>query len=147
MNFTKIAAMSVAAVAGLLSGSAFAQTVKSVNGLMTDAQGMPLYVFAKDAPNRSSCSGVCMGEWPTFVPKIGAMPGGGLGIITRDDGVQQWTYKDRPLYYHAVDVRPGDLAGGKQNENGAWLTVPFTGVIAVSDVSTAPERYSRDIGY
>lgn len=145
MKFTKIAAMSVAAAAGLFVGSAFAQTVKSVNGVMTDGQGMTLYVFAEDAANKSGCSGACMGGWPTFVPKVGAMPGGGLGILTRDDGVRQWAYQERPLYFHAGDVRPGDVADAKQH--GAWSTVPFTGAITVSDGSTAPERYSRDIGY
>jgi predicted lipoprotein with Yx(FWY)xxD motif len=133
MKFIKIAAISVVAAAGLLASSAFAQAVKSVNGLMTDAQGKTLYIFTKDVANKSNCSGACLAAWPAFVPKAEAKASGDLGIITRDDGVRQWTHKERPLYYYVGDAKPGDKEGDKQNN--VWFVVPFG---ADGKVSQAP---------
>jgi predicted lipoprotein with Yx(FWY)xxD motif len=128
---------------GLLASNAFAQAVKSTDGLMTDAQGKTLYTFTKDSANKSNCAGACLAAWPAFVPKPEAKASGDLGIIQRDDGVRQWTYKERPLYYFAGDAKPGDKLGDKQN--GVWFVVPFP---ADGKVSKAPAAAANnEVGY
>lgn len=117
--------MAAWAAAGLLAAtSCMAQAVKTTDGILTDAQGKTLYTFTKDSPNKSNCSGGCLAAWPAFVPKPEAKPNGDLGIITREDGTRQWTYKERPLYYYAADAKPGDKTGDKQG--GVWYVVPMS---------------------
>jgi predicted lipoprotein with Yx(FWY)xxD motif len=144
MKLHKIATIFAFAGMGLLSGVAQAQAIKSTNGLMTDAQGRTLYIFTKDAPKASNCKGACLSAWPAFVPKAEAKPSGDLGIITREDGVRQWTHKDRPLYYYVGDAKPGDKEGDKQGN--VWFVLPFSadGVVAAPATSAAP---AKDSGY
>lgn len=141
MKFAQIAFAIALAGTALLSGHAQAQAIKSNNGLMTDAQGRTLYIFTKDAPKLSNCKGACLAAWPAFVPKAEAKASGDLGIITREDGVRQWTHKDRPLYYYVGDAKPGDKEGDKQNN--VWFVVPFDGEkLTTSAVGTGTPRNS-----
>ena len=45
-------------------------------------------------------------------------PSGDFGIITREGGYRQWTYKGKPLYLFSGDVNPGDNNGN--GVNGVW---------------------------
>jgi predicted lipoprotein with Yx(FWY)xxD motif len=97
---------------------------------LVDGKGMTLYMFTKDTPGVSNCSGGCLTAWPPLgLPAPGdlvAGPGvtGKLGFITRADGTKQVTYNDMPLYYWASDVKPGDVNG--QGVGGVWYVVPPT---------------------
>jgi predicted lipoprotein with Yx(FWY)xxD motif len=97
---------------------------------LVDGKGMTLYMFTKDTPGVSNCSGGCLTAWPPLgLPATGdlvAGPGvtGKLGFITRADGTKQVTYNDMPLYYWASDVKPGDVNG--QGVGGVWYVVPPT---------------------
>jgi predicted lipoprotein with Yx(FWY)xxD motif len=133
MKSRKILTLGVLAIAGIFANVAFAQPVKSTDGLMTDGQGKTLYVFTKDAAKKSNCNAGCLAAWPAFVAKAEAKPTGELDIITRDDGTRQWTHKDRPLYYYVGDSKPGDKTGDKQN--GVWFVVPLA---ADAKTSAAP---------
>jgi predicted lipoprotein with Yx(FWY)xxD motif len=133
VKFKHLAALSLSAAVGIFSSTAFAQAIKSTDGLMTDGQGKTLYTFTKDVANKSNCSGACLAAWPAFIPKAEAKPSGDLGIITRDDGVRQWTHKMRPLYYYVGDAKAGDKLGDKQN--GVWFVVPYG---ADGKISQAP---------
>jgi predicted lipoprotein with Yx(FWY)xxD motif len=79
--------------------------------------GMTLYTYAKDAAGVSNCSGACLANWPAltvpagFDPTAVAAASGALGVITRDDGSRQVTYKGLPLYTFAADHQPGDTNG------------------------------------
>jgi predicted lipoprotein with Yx(FWY)xxD motif len=133
MKFRQLANFAALTVASLLASSAWAQAIKSSDGVMTDAAGKTLYIFTKDSANKSNCAGGCLAAWPAFVPKAEAKPNGDLGIITRDDGTRQWTYKDRPLYYYVGDAKAGDKTGDKQG--GVWFVLPMT---ADGKVGAAP---------
>ncbi len=93
-----------------------------VGSYLTDAKGMTLYVFKKDAGGKSACTGPCVTKWPIyFHERVG--PAAGLkatdfGTITREDGQKQTTYKGKPLYYYSADEAPGDTKG--QGFNGVW---------------------------
>ncbi len=104
-----------------------AQDTKYGN-ILTDAQGMTLYVFKKDKPGESMCSGTCVKNWPPLTVPEGMQPAaapgitGKLGEIERKDDTYQVTYNGMPLYRYARDTKAGDMNG--QGLGGLWYVVP-----------------------
>jgi predicted lipoprotein with Yx(FWY)xxD motif len=136
MKITPLLAALATTAALCASQTAFAQAIKSTSGMMSDAQGKTLYIFSKDAADKSNCAGGCLAAWPAFVPKPEAKANGDLGIITRDDGTRQWTHKTRPLYYYVGDSKPGDKTGDKQG--GVWFVLPMAADGKGSQAGDAP---------
>ena len=122
MKFSKLSAVALLFGASAVFHSAMAQPVKPTGGVLTDSQGKTLYIFTKDAANKSNCTGGCLAAWPAFTARPEGKPAGDLGIITREDGTRQWTHKERPLYYYVGDSKPGDKTGDKQND--VWFVIP-----------------------
>ena len=99
--------------------------------LLVNAQGMTLYVFAPDRPNKSVCYGQCAAFWPpALVPKgtkvPATMPGitGKFGVAMRTGGAQQLTFDGAPLYRFVKDKKPGDMTGqGLYAAGGYWWAV------------------------
>lgn len=87
--------------------------------VLTDAKGMTLYTYAKDADGKSVCMGNCAKNWPPIAAAADAKPVGAFTVITRDDGSKQWAYKNMPLYGWVKDTKPGDSTGDNMG-NGAW---------------------------
>lgn len=104
---------------------------------LTDSKGMTLYFFSKDYDGKSHCYGECATKWPVFyVENIKPSPGldpNDFGVITRDDGTKQVTYKGWPLYYFFQDQNPGDING--EGKKGVWFVAKpdYTLMIAVND--------------
>ncbi len=93
-----------------------------IGSFLTDAKGMTLYEFKKDAPGKSACAGDCLAKWPLYYQEHAAATEGvqpDLGTITREDGKKQTTYKGMPLYYFAGDKSPGDTNG--QGVKDVWF--------------------------
>lgn len=90
--------------------------------ILTDKNGMTLYVFLRDDINRSNCYGACAAAWPPLTysanDNLSGLPGV-LGTITRNDNSTQVTYNGMPLYYFAKDKSPGDALG--QNLLNIWF--------------------------
>ena len=107
----------------VFAGSALAapaMTADSAKGkVLTDAKGMTLYTFDKDANGKSACNGKCAENWPPLMASSSDKAGGGYTIIKRDDGKMQWAYKGKPLYTWVKDSKPGDTTGDGFL-NGAW---------------------------
>ena len=110
--------VSVVAVAALaLTGAAFAQSAPAKSGdsakgkVLTDAKGMTLYTFDKDAGGKSACNGPCAVNWPPLMAAADAKAAGGYTVVVRDDGGKQWAYKGKPLYTWKNDKKPGDITG------------------------------------
>jgi len=80
---------------------------------LTNAEGMTLYVFDKDAAGsgKSACNGECASNWPPLMVMAGDKADGDYSIVVRDDGSRQWAYKGKPLYRWARDQKPGDATG------------------------------------
>ncbi|MBX6320670.1 MAG: hypothetical protein IRY94_02475 [Rhodospirillaceae bacterium] len=96
-----------------------ARTLETAGGsILVDAAGMALYVFDDDAPGLSNCLDRCAENWPPLTADATDVAGGAWGIIIRDDGVRQWTYRGRPLYTWTNDKKPGDTTG--DNVNDTW---------------------------
>ncbi|MDR3475719.1 MAG: hypothetical protein P4M09_29075 [Devosia sp.] len=114
--------------AGLAVGfaaSAYAQTPVAIGETakgktLTDAKGMTLYVFDKDAtPGKSVCNGACATNWPPVAASAADKAGDGYTVIVRDDGSKQWAHNNKPLYRFIKDKKPGDIVGDGFL-NGAW---------------------------
>ena len=99
------------AVLALPASSAFSEP-KAVDGVLTDARGMTLYVWNNDTvPGKSQCEGVCSLTWPPALAEDTDKAAGDYTLIVREDGKRQWAYKGKPLYGFANDGRPGDRTG------------------------------------
>lgn len=90
------------------------------DGILTGANGMALYTFDKDAAGngKSVCNGPCATNWPPLFVKEGTSAGNDYSIVVRDDGMKQWAYKGKPLYFWIKDQKPGDRTG--DGVNNAW---------------------------
>lgn len=98
--------------------------------VLVDSSGRTLYLYTRDEPNKSNCSGGCARTWPPLLSVGTAQAGEGvnaglLGLTTREDGSTQVTYNGWPLYYYAPDEKPGDLKG--QNVGGVWYVINAAG--------------------
>jgi predicted lipoprotein with Yx(FWY)xxD motif len=132
----------------VVSAVAFAQgtpTVKTrhdakLGTYLTDAKGMTLYRFASDKPNKSTCTGECLAEWPPFTASgdLTLPPDvpGKLGTITRADGTKQVTYNGMPLDYFIKDKKAGDMTG--QGEDNFFIVTPAAAGTPVASPAASP---------
>jgi predicted lipoprotein with Yx(FWY)xxD motif len=142
----KLALLLVPALVVLAAAVAFAQgspTVKTrqdpkLGTFLTDGTGKTLYVFTKDAPGKSTCTGDCAKEWPPFTaPDPLTLPagvGGKLDRIARDDGTMQVAYDGMPLYYFDEDKQPGDVTG--QGKDGFVVAAVSNGTPVASPMAS-----------
>ena len=105
-------------------------THETLGPILTDADGMTMYLFTVDERNVSNCAGGCANAWPPVLASGDPVAGEGvtetaLATITRDDGDSQVTYNGWPLYYFAQDAAAGDANG--QNVNDVWFVVSSSG--------------------
>lgn len=115
---------------GFAATASFAEAVRvekkeGVGTYLTDVSGMTLYYFKKDSPDKSVCAGECAVRWPIYHNEKVAVPEGlnaaDFGVLTREDGKTQSTYKKMPLYYFFKDKSPGDTTG--QGLGDVWYVV------------------------
>ncbi len=98
-----------------------------LGSILTDAQGMTLYTYKNDAPDKSNCTGGCATLWPPLTIGFDVTPGAGpgvsgnIGVLERSDGTYQVWYNDAPLYRYSKDSQPGDTNGN--GLNGLWSVV------------------------
>jgi len=95
------------------------------NLYLSDINGRTLYLFTKDSPNTSVCTGGCLTAWPAFSAENPVVPSSmsaaDFTTITRSDQAKQLTYKGAPLYYYTPDATRGDTLG--QGVGKVWYTV------------------------
>ena len=116
-----IAATSIAAGVVNAAGHAPAaiHTMDVASGqILTDAKGMSLYTFDKDADGVSNCNGDCAVKWPPLMAADDASGKKEYSVITRADGSKQWAYNGAPLYTWFKDKAVGDMTG--DGVKGVW---------------------------
>ncbi|MEZ4503811.1 MAG: hypothetical protein R3C39_14410 [Dehalococcoidia bacterium] len=91
--------------------------------ILTDANGLTLYIFANDETGVSNCvEDTCVQNWPPLTaegdPTGGDGVDGTLAVIERSDGVMQVTYNGSPLYYYIGDTEAGQTTG--EGVGGVW---------------------------
>jgi predicted lipoprotein with Yx(FWY)xxD motif len=141
----------VTLAAGGPSPHAVALVKTASTKLLVNAQGMTLYVFAPDKPNKSVCYGQCAAFWPpALVPKgtkvPATMPGitGKFGVARRTGGAQQLTFDGAPLYRFVKDKKPGDMTGqGLYAAGGYWWAV----VVGEAQSNTSSSSGGRTGGW
>lgn len=136
----------VALAAALLASAALAQAADPVvqvrydaqlGHVLTDAEGMTLYVFSNDEMNVSNCTGGCAEAWPPLtvegenVPVAPLAIPGEFGTTEREDGSLQVTYNGWPLYGWQNDEAPGDTTG--QAVNDVWWVANLNPVVRVAE--------------
>ncbi len=110
--------------------------------VLVSSTGRTLYLFAKDAGSRSSCSGSCATYWPPLLVRGKPTAGAGvkaslLGTAKRSNGRLQVTYNRHPLYTYALDKRAGQTSGEGSLAFGArWWAVSARGTAVTKPVST-----------
>jgi predicted lipoprotein with Yx(FWY)xxD motif len=90
----------------------------SLGQVLTDDNGMTLYIFDKDKDGMSACYDQCAANWPPLMAAADAKAEGDYGLTKRKDGAMQWTFKGMPLYTWAKDAKAGDVTG--DGVNGVW---------------------------
>ncbi|MBW3667124.1 MAG: hypothetical protein KY394_05985 [Actinobacteria bacterium] len=114
--------------------------------VLVGPDGLTLYVFTSDTDGESTCNDACADLWPP-VPgdtDIGSeLDASIFGTTTRDDGSEQLTVNDMPLYWYEPDEGPGDAKG--QGFNGVWFTVDPEGDIV--EASADSDNTVVDYGY
>ena len=82
---------------------------------LTDANNYALYISANDTNGKSNCAGNCSGNWlPFYMAKVwipSNLNSSQFGNITREDGMNQTTFKGMPLYRLIEDKKPYETAG------------------------------------
>jgi predicted lipoprotein with Yx(FWY)xxD motif len=89
--------------------------------VLTTQQGKTLYVFDNDVASsgRSVCNPPCSNVFQPYLVEEGAAAIDPVGVVRRDDGTRQWSYKGRPLYLFYADEKRGDVIGDGMNR-GTW---------------------------
>ena len=117
------------------TGAAAIQAAKvpGVGTVLTNSDGMTLYLFEADKGTTSTCSGDCATNWPPVTTSGNATATMGatssmLGTTTRDDGSTQVTYNGHPLYTFVGDTSAGQATGQGINAfGGLWYVVTTAG--------------------
>jgi predicted lipoprotein with Yx(FWY)xxD motif len=85
--------------------------------ILTDNQGMTLYLYKQDGTDSSNCTGACAQQHPPLTVPQGVEVladkgiAGNIGVTERTDGTYQVLYNDSPLYRFSGDKKPGDING------------------------------------
>jgi len=133
------------------SASVFVRQDPALGTILTDPNGMTLYLFTNDIEaNASTCEGDCLANWPAYsADEPLTLPMGVDGELTsfdRSDGSTQVAYNGMPLYYFAGDSGPGDVNG--QGKGDVWFVVhpgEQKGVMATPEAmlpASSPEAMS-----
>ena len=108
--------MSLPALADDYAGGAIKSAEIGGKEVLTDAKGMTLYTFDKDAPGVSNCYDKCAVNWPPLLAAADAKDDGEFTLVTRTDGTKMWAHEGKPLYLWIKDVKPGDTTGDMVGE-------------------------------
>jgi predicted lipoprotein with Yx(FWY)xxD motif len=98
------------------AGGAVRSAETSTGEILTDANGMTLYTFDKDAAGTSNCYDGCAVNWPPLIAAAGASEDDEYTLVERKDGTMQWAYDGKPLYLWTKDAKPGDTTGDGVND-------------------------------
>src|SRR4051812_6650704 len=124
-----VAAVSVIAIAALSSASGStsqATTVKHGHAggktVLVNRAGRTLYSLSAETNGRFICTASCVSTWHPLTVSRGQKPTGAhsLGTIRRPEGKTQVTYKGKPLYTFAGDMKAGDARGEGFKDVGVW---------------------------
>ena len=138
------------------SGDTVSVADSGLGKILTDGNGMTIYVFGKDTSGTASaCSGDCASEWPPVTAQNKPSAGSGidaskLTTFKRSDGTTQVALNGHPLYTFTGDSSPGDTNGnGLDDFGGIWNAATSAGdpVAGSSSSSSNTSTSSSSGGY
>jgi predicted lipoprotein with Yx(FWY)xxD motif len=100
--------------------------------VLFDGKDRALYLFTRDAKNKTRCYGACAAAWPPFYAKGRPRAAKGvdrslLGTVERRDGRRQVTYKGQPLYFYVDDPKGQVLCNDVVEFGGTWYALDAKG--------------------
>jgi len=116
--------------------------------ILAGVNGMTLYIFTRDTPDQSTCSGECLEMWMPLLTRGQPLLGAGVnpamvGSAPLADGFLVVTYNHMPLYHWYQDVNPGDATG--QGVDDAWYVVSPDGApLGLASTDTSQNDDSDD---
>lgn len=116
----------------------------ALGNVLVDGNGMTLYLFTKDAANKSNCMDSCAATWPPLGADGTLTAGPGvdqakLSAIDRPDGSKQVAYAGKPLYRYAPDTAAGETKG--QGVGGIWYVVGADGEAVTQSPAAGSPSY------
>lgn len=131
-----IAAVPLAAPAGASAATVELRNT-SFGEILTDSNGMTLFVFSTDHKMMDTCFPImhCTSVWPPLTVEGETTAGPGidttkLGTIALPDGSHQVTYKKHPLYGYVGNVEPGETSYINQIAfGGYWRAINAKGKV------------------
>ena len=116
-------------------------TDPTLGQILVDGNGMTLYSFTKDAPDKSNCDASCLANWPPLLTQGSPTLGAGvddslIGSTTLADGSKIVTYNHMPLYNWINDSKAGDTTG--QGVGSVWFVVSPDGKPVGLSSATSP---------
>ncbi len=111
--------MAISTAASFVASAADAPA-RFAEGVLVAPNGKTLYTFDNDAAGsgKSVCNGPCAALWPPLMASATDQAAAPWGVVTRDDGSKQWSYKGKPLYFYQADQKAGDRTG--DNFRSVW---------------------------
>lgn len=105
----------------VLTGESNNQVIETFRA---DKDGFSLYTFDADPIGDAACYGIngdsCINTWPPLLADGGAKPEYPLSVLSLENGLKQWAYKEKALYFFVGDTQAGDTAG--DGVNNVWHT-------------------------
>lgn len=109
---------------------------------LTTSEGQTLYMFARDLEGFSTCSGNCESLWSpvgvsSILPDIASND---FGLVRRDDGFVQLTFKGWPLYTNRAESSNEISA---DNTDGEWYVAKpdYTLFIGIRTIDSAERKF------
>jgi predicted lipoprotein with Yx(FWY)xxD motif len=72
--------------------------------MLVNHKGFSVYSYDKDTPTKSNCTDACLQTWAPVLAPLMVKPQGEWGVMERAPGIQQWTYRGKPLYTNLTDT-------------------------------------------
>ena len=119
---------------------------------ITDKNGMALYIFQDDLPNKSNCVGECEKKWAPFLAEDVTFPPdvdpqldpSMVGLLRRAGGKYQATYNKQPLYKYKLDLTPEDRLGHRKKDfRGYWSLIRPDGTPLDSRIGSSLNKFTN----
>ncbi len=119
--------LTLALLGGSGTGTGIVAKDSQYGRMLFNSKKQAIYIFQRDARNKSNCYGECARLWPpvytTGTPRaLTGVKQSLLGTIKRRDGKRQVTYNGKPLYYYAHEG-PGPVLCHNVFLNGGYWWV------------------------
>lgn len=97
------------------------QQIKDIGTILSNKNGMTLYVKKENPESEKSCDYKCKVFWKPFIANSNIAQdsdfsnkynfGNKITLVKRNDGLYQYAFDNKLLYTFIGDIKPGDIKG------------------------------------